>query len=139
MLILKSFEPYLFLLPSIIILFAFLFIPLIWNIYISLHDVSILTIIKDWDFIGFENFDNIFSDPNFYNSLKVTLVFVCGSVLLQFGLGLLIAILLNQQIRASGLFRTLFIIPWTVSTVITGFSFKFLFDDSFGIINYGIE
>ena len=76
MLILKSFEPYLFLLPSIIILFAFLFIPLIWNIYISLHDVSILTIIKDWDFIGFENFDNIFSDPNFYNSLKVTLVFV---------------------------------------------------------------
>ena len=88
MLILKSFEPYLFLLPSIIILFAFLFIPLIWNIYISLHDVSILTIIKDWDFIGFENFDNIFSDPNFYNSLKVTLVFVCGSVLLQFGIGL---------------------------------------------------
>jgi ABC-type sugar transport system permease subunit len=46
---------------------------------------------------------------------------------------------LNQQIRASGLFRTLFIIPWTVSTVITGFSFKFLFDDNFGIINYGIE
>ena len=47
--------------------------------------------------------------------------------------------MLNQQIRASGLFRTLFIIPWTVSTVITGFSFKFLFDDNFGIINYGIE
>jgi len=126
MLILKSFEPYLFLLPSIIILFVFLFVPLIWNIYISLHDVSILTIIKQWNFVGFENFYNIFSDSNFYNSLKVTLVFVCGSVLLQFGIGLLIALLLNQQIRASGLFRTLFIIPWTVSTVITGFSFKFL-------------
>src|SRR5687768_11486684 len=139
MLILKSFEPYLFLLPSIIILFVFLFVPLIWNIYISLHDVSILTIIKQWNFVGFENFYNIFSDSNFYNSLKVTLVFVCGSVLLQFGIGLLIALLLNQQIRASGLFRTLFIIPWTVSTVITGFSFKFLFDDNFGIINYGIE
>ena len=139
MLILKSFEPYLFLLPSIIILFVFLFVPLIWNIYISLHDVSILTIIKQWNFVGFENFYNIFSDSNFYNSLKVTLVFVCRYVLLQFGIGLLITLLLNQQIRASGLFRTLFIIPWTVSTVITGFSFKFLFDDSFGIINYGIE
>jgi multiple sugar transport system permease protein len=133
MFILKRFEPYLFLLPSIIILFAFLFIPLIWNIYISLHDVSILTIIKDWDFIGFENFDNIFSDPHFYNSLKVTLVFVIGTVLLQFGIGLLIALLLNQQIRASGLFRTLFIIPWTVSTVITGFSF--ISDSDY----YGIE
>jgi multiple sugar transport system permease protein len=139
MLILKKFEPYLFLLPAIIILFLFLFFPLIWNIYISLHDVSILTIIKEWEFVGFENFNSILEDPNFFNSLKVTIVFVFGTVLLQFGIGLLIAILLNQQIRASGLFRTLFIIPWTVSTVITGFSFKFLFDDNFGIINYGIE
>ena len=139
MLILKKFEPYLFLLPAIIILFLFLFFPLLWNIYISLHDVSILTIIKEWEFIGFENFNNIFEDPNFFNSLKVTIIFVFGTVLLQFGIGLLIALLLNQQIRASGLFRTLFIIPWTVSTVITGFSFKFLFDDNFGIINYGIE
>jgi ABC-type sugar transport system permease subunit len=139
MLILKKFEPYLFLLPAIIILFLFLFFPLIWNIYISLHDVSILTIIKEWEFVGFENFNSIFEDPSFFNSLKVTIVFVFGTVLLQFGIGLLIAILLNQQIRASGLFRTLFIIPWTVSTVITGFSFKFLFDDNFGIINYGIE
>ena len=139
MLILKNFEPYLFLLPSITILFLFLFVPLLWNIYISLHDVSILTIIKEWEFVGFKNFNNIFADPNFFNSLKVTLVFVLGTVLLQFGIGLLIALLLNQQIRASGLFRTLFIIPWTVSTVITGFSFKFLFDDNFGIINYGIE
>ena len=111
MLILKKFEPYLFLLPAIIILFLFLFFPLIWNIYISLHDVSILTIIKEWEFVGFENFNSIFEDPNFFNSLKVTIVFVFGTVLLQFGIGLLIAILLNQQIRASGLFRTLFIIP----------------------------
>ena len=62
MLILKSIEPYIFLLPSIIILFVFLFVPLVWNIYISLDDVSILTIIKEWEFIGFKNFNNIFSD-----------------------------------------------------------------------------
>src|ERR687897_236492 len=65
MLILKSFEPYLFLLPSIIILFVFLFVPLIWNIYISLHDVSILTIIKEWNFVGFKNFDNSFGIINY--------------------------------------------------------------------------
>ena len=139
MLVLKKFEPYLFLLPALIILLVFLFFPLLWNLYISLHDVSILTIIKEWKFVGFENFNNIFEDPNFFNSLRVTLVFVIGTVILQFGIGLLIALLLNQQIRASGIFRTLFIIPWTVSTVITGFSFKFLFDDNFGIVNYGIE
>lgn len=139
MLVLKKLEPYFFLLPALIILVLFLFFPLLWNLYISLHDVSILTIIKEWKFVGFENFNNIFEDPNFFNSLRVTLVFVIGTVILQFGIGLLISLLLNQQIRASGIFRTLFIIPWTVSTVITGFSFKFLFDDNFGIVNYGIE
>src|ERR1044072_2819510 len=139
MLILKKFEPYFFLLPALLILVLFLFFPLLWNLYISLHDVSILTIIKEWKFVGLENFHNIFKDPNFFNSLKVTLVFVIGTVILQFGIGLLIALLLNQQIKGSGIFRTLFIIPWTVSTVITGFSFKFLFDDNFGIVNYGIE
>jgi multiple sugar transport system permease protein len=139
MLVLKKSEPYFFLLPALIILVLFIFFPLLWNLYISLHDVSILTIIKEWKFVGFENFNNIFEDPNFFNSLRVTLVFVIGTVILQFGIGLLIALLLNQQIRASGIFRTLFIIPWTVSTVITGFSFKFLFDDNFGIVNYGIE
>ena len=139
MLVLKKFEPYFFLLPALIILVLFLFFPLLWNLYISLHDVSILTIIKEWKFVGFENFNNLFEDPKFFNSLRVTLVFVIGTVILQFGIGLLIALLLNQEIRASGIFRTLFIIPWTVSTVITGFSFKFLFDDNFGIVNYSIE
>ncbi|MGD1834139.1 MAG: carbohydrate ABC transporter permease [Nitrososphaeraceae archaeon] len=132
-------HPYLFLLPSLGLLVIFLLFPLIWNIYISLNDVSILTIIKEWNFVGFENYENLFADAALYESLKVTLVFVFGSVLLQFGIGLLISLLLNQQIKGTGLFRTLIIIPWTVSTVITGFSFKFIFNENFGILNYGLE
>lgn len=129
-------QPYLFLAPSFAILLVFLIFPLSWNIYIALHDVSLTTLLKDWEYVGPENFITLFKDPNFYTSLKVTLMFVGGSVALQFGVGMLMAIVLNQQIRGSGVYRAILIIPWTISAVIAAFSFKFILDDSFGILNY---
>src|ERR671933_729854 len=129
-------EPYLFLTPAFAILLVFLIFPLFWNIYISLHDVSLITIIKGWRYVGWENFLDLIEDSNFHTSLKVTLLFVTGSVALQFGAGLLISTLLNQKVRASGVLRAVFIIPWTISAVIAAFSFKFILDYNFGILNY---
>ena len=129
-------QPYLFLAPSFAILLVFLIFPLSWNIYIALHDVSLTTILKEWEYVGLENFVTLFDDPNFYTSLKVTLMFVGGSVTLQFGVGILMALVLNQQIRGSGVYRAILIIPWTISAVIAAFSFKFILDDNFGILNY---
>lgn len=132
----SRYQPYLFLAPSFTILLVFLIYPLFWNIYIALHDVSLTTLLKDWEYIGLENFVTLFNDPNFYTSLKVTLMFVGGSVVLQFGVGMLVAIVLNQHIRGSGVYRAFLIIPWTISAVIAAFSFKFILDDNFGILNY---
>src|SRR5215204_5393226 len=129
-------EPYFFLAPALAILFVFLIFPLFWNTYISLHDVSLVTILNQWEYIGGTNFLDLFSDPNFYMSLKITLMFVGGSVALQFGIGLLMSVLLQYQVKASGILRAIFIIPWTISAVIAAFSFKFIFDDNFGILNY---
>lgn len=129
-------EPYLFLTPALAILIIFLIFPLFWNTYISLHDVSLATILREWEYIGGTNFVNLFNDPNFYTSLKITLMFVGGSVALQFGIGMLMSVLLHQQVRASGVLRAIFIIPWTISAVIAAFSFKFIFDYNFGILNY---
>jgi multiple sugar transport system permease protein len=132
----SRYQPYLFLAPSFAILLVFLIYPLFWNIYIALHDVSLTTLLKDWEYIGLENFVTLFNDPNFYTSLKVTLMFVGGSVTLQFGMGMLMALVLNQHIRGSGVYRAILIIPWTISAVIAAFSFKFILDDNFGILNY---
>jgi multiple sugar transport system permease protein len=129
-------QPYFFLVPSFAILLVFLIFPLSWNIYIALHDVTLTTILKEWEYVGLGNFVSLFDDPNFYTSLKVTLMFAGGSVVLQFGVGMLMAIVLNQQIRGSGVFRAILIIPWTISAVIAAFSFKFILDDNFGILNY---
>ena len=132
-------QPYLLLAPSLLILTVFLLFPLIWNVYLSLHDVTFSNILKNWEFVGLRNFADLLSDPDFYSSLKVSVLFVGGSVALQFLVGLVIAVLLNQQVRGSNALLALLIIPWTVSAVITGFSFKFIFNDDFGILNYGLE
>ena len=131
-------QPYLLLAPALAILIGFLLFPLIWNMYLALHDVSLTTILGNWKYVGVKNFDNLIHDQDFHTSLMVSLIFVGGSVALQFFVGMVIAVVLNQQIRGSNSFRALFIIPWAVSAVIAGFSFKFIFNDSFGVMNYGL-
>jgi multiple sugar transport system permease protein len=133
-----SLQPYLLLVPALAILIGFLLFPLIWNVYLSLHNVSLTTILGDWKYVGGKNFENLIRDHDFHMSLQVSLIFVGGSVALQFFVGMVLAVVLNQQLRGSNTVRALFIIPWTVSAVITGFSFKFIFDDNFGIMNYGL-
>ena len=132
-------EPYLFLTPAFVILLLFLIFPLFWNVYISLHDVSLVNLLQGWTYVGWQNFLELFEDSNFQTSLKVTLEFVAGSVALQFGIGLLISTLLNQKVRVGGVLLAIFIIPWTISAVIAAFSFKFMFDESFGILDYLFE
>ena len=134
----RGIQPYLLLMPALAILVGFLLFPLIWNIYLSVHDVTLTTILGEWKYIGLKNFSNLLHDPDFHKSLQVSLVFVGGSVAIQFFVGMVLAVVLNQEIRGSNTLRALFIIPWTVSAVITGFSFKFIFNDSFGVLNYGL-
>ena len=133
------YEPYLYLLPAISILCVFLLFPFVWNIYISTHGVSITTILKEWEFVWFDNYIQVLNDPNFHTSIKISIIFVGGSVAFQFLIGLLISSLLNQNIRGKQILIALIVIPWITSGLIAAFSFKFIFDNSFGIINYILE
>ncbi len=134
-----KYEPYLYLLPAISILCVFLLFPFVWNIYISTHGVSITTILKEWEFVWFDNFIHVLNDPNFHTSIKVSIIFVGGSVAFQFLIGLVISSLLNQNIKGKQILIALIMIPWITSGLIAAFSFKFIFDNSFGIINYILE
>ncbi len=134
-----KYEPYLYLLPAISILCVFLLFPFVWNIYISTHGVSITTILKEWEFVWFDNFVQVLNDPNFHTSIKISIIFVGGSVVFQFVIGLVISSLLNQNIKGKQILIALIMIPWITSGLIAAFSFKFIFDNSFGIINYILE
>lgn len=123
------------LLPSILFLLIFVAYPMITNIIISLKKVSINIMIPDV-FIGIQNYSEILKDPNFYNSLGVTLLYtffvVAGSTIL----GLLVAILFNREFRFRNLARSLIILSYVAPSISLIFSWKYMFNTNYGIINY---
>lgn len=128
--------PYFLLAPAFLILFAMLVFPILWNVFVAMHDVSFVTILKEWQFVGFKNYIDILHDDYFYESLKVSAIFVGGCVAFQLLIGLLLAELLNQRLRGTETFRAIFVVPWLLSAVIVGFSWRWMYNDLFGLINY---
>lgn len=135
----KAAIPYLLLTPALTVLFIFLIFPIVWNAYLSVHSVTATNILKVWPYVGLENFTNLFSELNFYRSLQVSLIFVAGSVAGQLLTGLALALVLNRQLRGTNIFRVVLTTPWILSAVIAGFSWKWLYHENFGLLNYAIE
>ena len=82
-----------------------------------------------------ENYVKLLSDELFWNSLKVTFIFVVSTVFLHHVIGMIVALALNAEIRAKRFFRLIAILPWTVPDVISGLIWRFMYNPTSGIIN----
>jgi multiple sugar transport system permease protein len=111
----------------------FTFIPMAISLYLSFTRWNVLTA-PQW--IGVQNYVTMFTnDPDFYQSLKVTLLFTITSVPLQIIVALFLAILLNEATRAVGFFRTAFYIPSIVASVASAVLWTWIFNPRFGPVN----
>ena len=124
---------YLFLSPWILGFLIFLVGPMVASIYLSLTEYKV---IKAPVWIGLANYVRMFSDELFYHSMKVTVTYTALSVPLGIVAALGVAVLLNQRIVASGLFRTIFYLPSVISGVAVAIVFAWIFNFRFGILNY---
>lgn len=134
--------PYLFVLPAALTLVVLFIYPIVWNLFLSVHEVTFTTFFSgDWPFVGLDTYVGLFRDtifPNrFVKSLWVSVQFVVGSVAGQFVLGLLLALALNSKIRARGLYRVLIAVPWILSELVVAYIWLFLYQPH-GPINQGI-
>ena len=128
--------PYFFLIPAFVIIGIFLLVPIYYAIVLSFTDVSLLKILKELNFIGFQNYVKFFTSNDFRDSIKATLIFVLGSVTFSFVVGLLIALLLNQKVKFGFIFRGLLILPWAVPQVVVVLIIKWLFTVEYGLVNH---
>ena len=111
----------------------FTFIPMAISLYLSFTRWNVLTA-PQW--IGIQNYVTMFTnDPDFYQSLKVTILFTITSVPLQIIMALFLAILLNEATRAVGFFRTAFYIPSIVASVASAVLWTWIFNPRFGPVN----
>jgi multiple sugar transport system permease protein len=100
---------YALLAPSLFGVVAFLLLPMLVVIWLSLHRWDLLGPI---DYVGLDNWRAVLTDPTFGNSLVVTLVFVAIVVPAQTVLGLAAASMLARELPGSGIFRTIYVLPW---------------------------
>ena len=131
----KSFKGYLYLLPSIIIMICFTLYPLVRAIIMSfLGDYSIIN--DGYTSIGFENYQALFSDPDFGKSLMNTAIYVICVVPASIILSLLFAVLINSCKKLKALFQTIYFLPYVTSVIAIGIVWRWMFNSNYGLINY---
>jgi len=131
----ETLEAYLFLLPATVIIALFHFLPIFYAFYVSLNK---WTIIQE-RFIGLDNYVRLLRDVEFWQSLGVTIWFVLGTVPTSLVLGLIVAVLLFQNIRGRGIFRTLYFLPNITSVVAAAVVWGWIFNTQYGVFNYFLE
>ncbi len=124
---------YTFLLPWVTGFLIFLVGPMIASIFLSLTEYKMISP-PVW--IGVNNYTRMFSDPLVFRSLKVTLTYTAFAVPLGLIAAMAVAVLLNQKIIASGIFRTVFYLPSVISGVAVALVFAWIFNYRFGILNF---
>lgn len=126
-----------FLAPTVVVLLCIVIFPLIFSLSLSFHEWNVIKA-EGWKWNGLENYATIlFSDPYFRTAFKVTVLYLLGTVPLQFVLGLGVALILNQIIRKIiGFLRTALIIPAIMTPVIVGIIWRLMYNPDLGMLNY---
>lgn len=124
-------------LPALASILFFFYFFSGWNFFISLTDWE--GFVPSYNLVGFKNYVTLFHDPLFWTSLKnnllLILIFVPGVILA----GLILAILLDQKVKGEGVFRTIYLLPFSLSFVVTAALWSWMYSPSVGTINVLLE
>ncbi|MDR3536878.1 MAG: sugar ABC transporter permease [Acetobacteraceae bacterium] len=130
----RSATPLLMLAPALTATGILVFFPVLNTLWLSLHNV-VLFRPKSQPFVGLANYVEALHSQAFWDSLGRSVVWVVGSVSLQFLIGLGVALLLNRDFRMRGLVRAIIVVPWALPSVIIGLVWTWMLDFNFGILN----
>ena len=121
-------------LPAVFVVFLVIGFPLFSVIVDSFMKLK-LDGVTPPSFVGFDNYLFIFSDPDFWHSVWVTLVFTFFSVTIEAVLGLVVALVANSKFTGRTLLRVAILIPWAIPTVVSSQIWKWMFNDIYGVAN----
>lgn len=127
--------PFFFLLPAAIGYAVFYLWPLVRGIWLSFTSFNLLTPAK---FVGFANYERMFQDPIFWNSMKVTVWYVLLNIGIQTVMALIIALMMHQLTQSTFL-RGVVLSPYLVSNVVAALVWLWILDTQLGIANHVLE
>lgn len=122
------------LIPAILLLLLVFGYPIVRAFWLSLFTKNLGTQLQPV-FSGLDNYGRMIGDGRFWQSFLVTTIFTSASVISELLLGLIIALVLNQQFFGRGLVRTIAILPWALPTALIGLAWAWIFNDQYGVAN----
>ncbi|MEL6508719.1 MAG: sugar ABC transporter permease [Pseudomonadota bacterium] len=129
---LQEWVPRLVLAPSFLLVLLFVYGFILYTGYLSMTDSRML---PSYGFVGLENYQKLFSLRHWNTALTNLAIFGILYILISSLLGLLLAILLDQKIRAEGLIRPIYLYPMALSFIVTGTAWKWFLDPGIGLEN----
>lgn len=130
-------RPWLWLLPMIALLFFIGIYPLVYNLYNSFREFD--PMVGQFEAVGWQNWSRLVNDGRVLGALRVTVTYVVSALLIEFALGLGIAVLLNGGPWASGLWQSMLILPMVVPPTVAAVMFNVLENPDNGALFWVIE
>lgn len=130
---LRALQPYVWLLPSVILMACMILIPIITVFKISFSEVGRSGLIRGFN--GIQNYLDIFEEPAFWHTLQNTLVWTVAVVGLSTIIGFILAMVLNQEFFGRKLVRAIVIFPWATALVIQSVIWKYIINADYGALN----
>jgi multiple sugar transport system permease protein len=121
------------LLPAIVAIAAVVVFPMLYSLYLSFTNYDLTRPVHQ--FIGLQNYIDLFSNGDFWQAFGRTILFMTLAVNLEFVVGLFIAQLMAKAIVGRGLLRTVLMMPMMFAPILVGFQFKWFFNAQVGLIN----
>src|SRR4051794_4219196 len=126
---------WLLLLPALAAVAFVALYPLGKTVYSSFTNQEFLAGIEPTKWVGLQNYRDLWDDTFFRDSVWTTVKFTLITVSIEFGLGLVIALVVNSAFKGRGVMRAVMLVPWAIPTVVAAQMWKWMLDDVFGVVN----
>lgn len=134
--LLHKWEGYIYVLPALIFMFVFIFYPIIYNLILSLQDVTVTTLLSpDKDFVGLKNYIDVLKQKEFWNALFLNCVFTVACIFFQFIGGFALAMVFKKETSFFRVTKALMLIPYIIPVTVNAILWKFFFATNGGFIN----
>jgi len=129
-------EPYLFISPAFLLLLVIIAYPIYYVVQLSFFKWDLMT---SPSFIGLKNYISFLMKPTTGRVMKATFIYWIGNVSITLILGFALALALNQKIRFRGFFRATSLVSWTLTAVVAGVTWRWMFAPQVGFLTYWVE
>jgi len=120
--------------PAFLYLAFFIAYPFVMSLYLSVSSARVGS--PEWHFVGLTNFQRIFADPVFWQTVRNSFVFTFASELIRLVIGLPLAFALNRSFKGKRLVQGLILIPFVIPIALSSLAWKWMFDSLYSVINW---